>query len=133
MSTAISSAAANTIVVEEFGDKFERPKTKEFIAAMRRWGLDPKEKSMFFMTEVEENVEKSSRNIGTLRMLTPRSLNLFDVLNSEKLVFTQAAVNYLNEIYGYDHEDEDEDEENEEGEEEDEEGSVEDEVSEVAE
>ncbi|CAL5424536.1 unnamed protein product [Camellia sinensis] len=103
ISTAISSAAVNTVVVEEFGDRFEKPKTKEFIALMQRWGIDPKEKSLFLMTEVSENVKLSSRNIGTLKMLTPRTLNLFDVLNSDKLVFTQAAVDYLNEIYGYDY------------------------------
>ncbi|KAJ8437917.1 hypothetical protein Cgig2_031433 [Carnegiea gigantea] len=44
LSTAIASAASagSSIVVEEFGDKFTQPKTKEFIAAMSRWGLDPK-------------------------------------------------------------------------------------------
>lgn len=102
ISTALASAAENGIVVEEFGDKFEKPKTKEFIGLLNRWGIDPKEKSMFLMTEVSDNVRLSSRNIGTLKMLTPRTLNLFDILNSDKLVFTQAAVDYLNEAYGYD-------------------------------
>uniref|UniRef100_A0A1J3CHQ5 Large ribosomal subunit protein uL4c n=1 Tax=Noccaea caerulescens TaxID=107243 RepID=A0A1J3CHQ5_NOCCA len=104
ISTAISSAATSegAIVVEEFGDKFEKPKTKDFLAAMKRWGLDPKEKAMFLMIDVEENVAKSSRNIGTLRMLTPRTLNLFDILNSDKLVLTPAAVEFLNARYGVD-------------------------------
>ncbi|KAG2258856.1 hypothetical protein Bca52824_078150 [Brassica carinata] len=53
---------------------------------MKRWGLDPKEKTIFLMVDVEENVVKSSRNIGMLRKLTQRSLNLFDVLNSNKMV-----------------------------------------------
>lgn len=122
ISTAISSAATSegAIVVEEFGDKFEKPKTKDFLAAMKRWGLDPKEKAMFLMIDVEENVAKSSRNIGTLRMLTPRTLNLFDILNSDKLVLTPAAVEFLNTRYGVDaletdEEDEDEDEDSTEG------------------
>lgn len=114
ISTALSSAAVNTIVVEEFGDKFEKPKTKEFIAAMKRWGLDPKEKSIFLLTEVSDNLRLSSRNIGTLKMLTPRTLNLYDILNADKLVLTPSAVDYLNERYGIDYigdtEDEDEDE-----------------------
>ncbi|XP_057472788.1 50S ribosomal protein L4, chloroplastic-like [Actinidia eriantha] len=103
ISTAISSAAENIVVVEEFGDRFERPRTKDFIELMRKWGIDPKEKSMFLMTEVSDNVVLSSRNIGTLKMLTPRTLNLFDILNSDKLVFTQSAVDYLNEMYGFDY------------------------------
>ena len=113
ISTAISSAAENIVVVEEFGDRFERPRTKDFIELMRKWGIDPKEKSMFLMTEVSDNVVLSSRNIGTLKMLTPRTLNLFDILNSDKLVFTQSAVDYLNEMYGFDYEGEFEDDEKE--------------------
>lgn len=108
ISTAVASAAVNTIVVEDFGDKFEKPKTKEFIAALKRWGIDPKEKSTFLMLELAENVVLSSRNIGTLKMLTPRTLNLFDILNADKLVLTPAAVEYLNERYGVDFEDYDE-------------------------
>lgn len=114
ISTAISSAVENTIVVEDFEDKFEKPKTKEFIALMRRWGLDPKEKSVFLMTEISDNVRLSSRNIGTLKMSTPRTLNLFDILDSEKLVFTRGAVEFLNERYGFDYNEEDDEEEEEE-------------------
>lgn len=114
ISTAMASAAVNTIVVEDFGAKFERPKTKEFIEAMKRWGLDPKEKAMFLMTEVSENVVLSSRNIGTLKILTPRTLNLYDILNAEKVVLTPGAVDYLNERYGIDYVGNDEEEEEEE-------------------
>jgi large subunit ribosomal protein L4 len=102
ISTAMASAAINTIVVEDFGDRFEKPRTKEFIEALTRWGVDPKEKSMFLMTEISDNVRLSSRNIGTLKMLTPRTLNLFDILNADKVVLTRAAVDYLNERYGVD-------------------------------
>ena len=123
ISTAVASAAVNTIVVEDFGDKFEKPKTKEFIAALKRWGIDPKQKSMFLVTELNENVVLSSRNIGTLKMLTPRTLNLFDILNADKLVLTQGAVDYLNGRYGVDFEGETEEEDGDDGEfEEEEEG-----------
>lgn len=114
ISTALSSAAENTIVVEDFGDKFEKPKTKDFIEALKRWGLDAKQKSMFLMMEVPENVDKSSRNIGTLTMLTPRTLNLFDILNCDNMVLTPDAVDFLNGRYGEDYEGEDEGEEEEE-------------------
>ena len=118
----MSSGVENTIVVEHFEDKFEKTKDKEFIALRRRWGLDPKEKSVFLMTEVSDNVRLSSRNIGTLKMLTPRTLNLFDILDSEKLVFTSGAVEFLNERYGFDYNDEDDEEEEESAEEVGEEG-----------
>ncbi|CAM8958441.1 unnamed protein product [Rhodiola kirilowii] len=110
LSTAIASAAASTVVVEDIEGGFEKPSTKEFIAAMRRWGIDPKEKSMFLMTELNDNLVLSSRNIGTLRMLTPRTLNLFDILNSDKLVLTKGAVEYLNQRYGFNEDNDGEDE-----------------------
>ncbi|PKI66458.1 hypothetical protein CRG98_013114 [Punica granatum] len=117
ISTALSSAVESMTVVEDFGDKFPVPKTQEFTAAMRRWGIDPKEKSMFLMTQVADNVKLSSRNIGTLRMLTPRTLNLFDILNAERLVLTPAVVDFLNARYGMDYDgDSEEDGEFEEGE-----------------
>ncbi|KAL0354225.1 UNVERIFIED_CONTAM: 50S ribosomal protein L4, chloroplastic [Sesamum angustifolium] len=110
-STALASAFECTVVVEDIGDKFEKPKTKEFIAMMNRLGLDPKKKSMFFMTEVSDNVRLSSRNIGTLKLLTPRTLNLFDILDSEKLILTKGAVEFLNERYGLDSEEDKEEDE----------------------
>ncbi|KAE8720803.1 50S ribosomal protein L4 [Hibiscus syriacus] len=100
ISTALSSSTENTIVVQDFGDEFEKPKTKDFIEALKGWGLDPKQKSMFLMMDVPEKVDKSSRNIGTLRMLTPRTHNLFDILNCENLVLTLDTVDYLNGRYG---------------------------------
>ncbi|KAL8525701.1 hypothetical protein ACS0TY_015077 [Phlomoides rotata] len=110
ISTALASAVESTIVVEDFDEKFEKPKTKEFIELMKRLGLDPKKKSTFLMTQVSDNVRLSSRNVGTLKMLTPRTLNLFDILNCDKLILTKGAVEYLNERYGVDKEDDDEEE-----------------------
>ena len=113
ISTAIASVAASedALVVEDFKEEFEKgPKTKEFIAVMKRWGLDPKEKAMFFMSKVSGDVMKSCRNIGMLKMLTPTTLNLFDILDSEKLVFMKSAVEYLNAMHGEDAEYEEEEE-----------------------
>lgn len=103
ISTALVSAAtaADAFVIEDFGDQFQAgPKTRDFVAALRRWGLDPTEKALLLTTELPHNVWLSGRNIGTLKMLTPRTLNLFDILDARKLVFTRSAVDYLNERYG---------------------------------
>ncbi|CAF1710222.1 unnamed protein product [Brassica napus] len=69
ISTVIASAAASggAIVVKEFIGRFEKPRKKKFLDAMKRWGLVPKGKTIFLMVDVEENVAKSSRNIGMLR------------------------------------------------------------------
>jgi large subunit ribosomal protein L4 len=103
ISTALASAAVaeDAFVVEEFDEAFASgPKTRDFVAALQRWGLDPKQKAMFFATEFDDNVRLSGRNIGSLKMLTPRTLNLYDILDARKLFFTPAAVEYLNSRYG---------------------------------
>lgn len=106
----------NTVVVEDFAAEFEKPKTKDFIAALRRWGIEPTEKAMFLVMELDQNVVLSSRNIGTMKMLTPRTLNLFDVLNADKVVLTRDTVDYLNSRYGVDYDLEEGEEEEEEDE-----------------
>ncbi|CAL4930276.1 unnamed protein product [Urochloa decumbens] len=120
ISTALASAAVaeDAFVVEEFDEAFASgPKTRDFVAALQRWGLDPKQKAMFFATEFDDNVRLSGRNIGSLKMLTPRTLNLYDILDARKLFFTPAAVEYLNSRYGtsasddYDTDEEDDEEE----------------------
>ncbi|KAF8718804.1 hypothetical protein HU200_025110 [Digitaria exilis] len=120
ISTALASAAVAEVafVVEEFDEAFASgPKTRDFVAALQRWGLDPKQKAMFFATEFDDNVRLSGRNIGSLKMLTPRTLNLYDILDARKLFFTPAAVDYLNSRYGtgvsddFDTDDEDDGEE----------------------
>ncbi|KAF0914019.1 hypothetical protein E2562_026397 [Oryza meyeriana var. granulata] len=103
ISTALASAAVadDAFVVEEFDEEFAAgPKTRDFVAALQRWGLDPKQKAMFFATEFADNVRLSGRNIGSLKMLTPRTLNLYDILDARKLFFTAAAIDYLNSRYG---------------------------------
>ncbi|XP_062194692.1 large ribosomal subunit protein uL4c-like [Phragmites australis] len=77
-------------VLEEFDEAFAAaPKTGEFVSALQRWGLDPKQKAMFFATVFDDNVP-----------LSPRTLNLYDILDSRKLLFTPAAIDYLNSRYG---------------------------------
>lgn len=115
ISTAVVSAATNTIVVEDFGEQFVKPKTKEFIEAMKRWGLDPpEEKAMFLMEEISDNVRLSSRNVPKVKVLTPRTLNLFDILNADKLILSPATVDYLNARYGANCEGESEEDDDEE-------------------
>ncbi|KAG8074375.1 hypothetical protein GUJ93_ZPchr0006g44566 [Zizania palustris] len=103
ISTALASAAVanDAFVVEEFAEEFAGgPRTRDFVSALQRWGLDPKQKAMFFATEFADNVRLSGRNIGSLKMLSPRTLNLYDILDARKLFFTPAAIDYLNSRYG---------------------------------
>ncbi|XP_057827243.1 large ribosomal subunit protein uL4c isoform X3 [Cryptomeria japonica] len=101
ISTALASAAVDSVVIDSFTEKFDTPKTKNFVAALKKWGVQPSEDhALIFTTELSENVRLSSRNIGSLKILTPRTLNLYDILRADKLIFTKDGVEYLNKMYG---------------------------------
>ena len=74
--------------------------------------MDSKDHLLIFTTELPDNVRLSSQNIGTLKILTPKSLNLYDILRANKLIFTKEGVEYLNKTYGLNTSIREEDEEN---------------------
>ncbi|GBG73811.1 hypothetical protein CBR_g17149 [Chara braunii] len=102
ISTAIQSAAPNALVVEDFDEQFadQRPKTKNFIAFLNRLGIASGDHALVMTTTMNENVYKSSRNLKNLKLITPRTLTVYDILRADKVVFTKSAVEYLNNRYG---------------------------------
>ena len=70
------------------------------MAALKRWGVNQGENSLLFSMNPSENLVLSSRNVDTVKLLTPRSLNLYDVLRADKLILTKSAVEYLEQQYG---------------------------------
>ncbi|NJL48364.1 MAG: 50S ribosomal protein L4, partial [Leptolyngbyaceae cyanobacterium SM2_5_2] len=61
--TALQSRVDDLVVVEAFADKFDRPKTKELVEAMDRWGVDVTGKVLLIIAEKQEVVYLSARNI----------------------------------------------------------------------
>ncbi|MEM6838909.1 MAG: 50S ribosomal protein L4 [Cyanobacteria bacterium P01_C01_bin.120] len=91
---------ADTVVVQEFADQLPRPKTREMTAAMERWGIDAADKVLFILDEQSENVVLSLRNIQRVKLIAANNLNIFDLLNADRLVVTAAAVEKIQEVYG---------------------------------
>lgn len=97
--TALMSRAEDLIVVEEFATQLPRPKTKELMAAIARWGVEPDLKVLLILLEKEENVYLSARNVEALQLASATSLNIYDVLNADKIIATAAAVAKIQEVY----------------------------------
>ena len=94
------SRESDLIVVEEFGEKLPRPKTKEMVAAIARWGIESEAKLLLILPEKAETVYLSGRNIANLRMILATNLNVFDILNADKIVTTPSAMAKIQEVYG---------------------------------
>jgi large subunit ribosomal protein L4 len=97
--TALQSRADDLVVVESFEDKFSRPKTRELLDAIVRWGLDPNAKILLVIAERQELVYLSARNIENVKLITAVNLNVHDLLNADYLVITSPALEAIQEVY----------------------------------
>lgn len=98
--TAFASRVDDLIVVEEFNDQLQRPKTKELVSALTRWGSDPENKTLLILSERTENVYLSARNVEKLKLIAADQLNVYDLLNADKIVVTPQALEKIQEVYG---------------------------------
>jgi large subunit ribosomal protein L4 len=97
--TAFASRIDDLIVVEEFNSQMSRPKTKELVAAIARWGSAPENKTLLITSERNDNVYFSARNVENLKMLSANQLNVYDMLNADKIIITSSALEQVQEVY----------------------------------
>ncbi|BBC23044.1 MULTISPECIES: 50S ribosomal protein L4 [unclassified Pseudanabaena] len=100
--TAFTGRAADLIVVEDFAVNLVQPKTKELTQALERWGVVAGSKVLVITDQKEENIVLSARNIRNLQLLAADQLNIFDIVNAEKIVATRSAIAKIHEVYGGD-------------------------------
>ena len=79
--------AGDVVVVDDL--KLGSPKTKEFVGVLS--ALDLKGTALIVSQEVDKNLSLASRNVANVTLATSDSLNTYDVLRSDKLVFTKGA------------------------------------------
>jgi len=80
--------AGDVVVVDSF--KLSTPKTKDFMKAIRALDIDG---TMLVVScgEENKNLTLASRNISYVDVTTSESLNTYDVLRPDKLLFTKSA------------------------------------------
>jgi len=79
--------AGDVVVVDDL--KLSSPKTKDFVGVLS--ALDLKGTALIVSQEVDKNLMLASRNVEKVTLTTSESLNTYDVLRSDKLVFTKGA------------------------------------------
>jgi large subunit ribosomal protein L4 len=100
--TALQGRVEDLVIVQDFAENLARPKTKELLAAMSRWGIEPKAKVLLILADRDDNVYYSARNIEKLKLMGASNLNIFDILAADQIVATEAAIAKIQEIYGDD-------------------------------
>ena len=79
--------------------KFETNKTKEMVNLLNTLEL-VNAKVLLVVEELTDNVCLASRNLGNVKVVLPEEVNTYDVVNSDKMVVTEAAFNKLEEVLG---------------------------------
>jgi large subunit ribosomal protein L4 len=98
--TALTSRADDLVVVQEFSAQLPRPKTKELVAAMTRWGVDSEAKVLLIVDQKYETVYLSARNLSRVKLIQAQNLNVFDLLAADRIVATAEAITKIQEVYG---------------------------------
>ncbi|MDF5712415.1 MAG: 50S ribosomal protein L4 [Rhizonema sp. NSF051] len=97
--TVFASRIADLIVVEEFNEQLQRPKTKELVEAIARWGVDKTSTTLLIVPERQEMVYLSARNVENLKLIVADQLNVYDILHADKIVVTASALEKIQEVY----------------------------------
>ena len=100
LSTAFQSRSEDLIVIEDLSEQFTKPKTKELVQAITRWGIDIQAKIVLVLPEKQENVYLSGRNIAKLKIILANNLNIYDILAADKIIATVTAIAKIQEVYG---------------------------------
>jgi len=81
------------VVLDEL--KLDVPKTKVIADMLKTLDV---QKPLVVTAEWDTNVELSTRNIPGAVVAKSMGLNVYDILNSQKLVITQDAISKLEEV-----------------------------------
>lgn len=93
--SALSTKAKDSeiVVIDDF--EIKEAKTRKAKEILKKLGLV--EKVVVVLDGEHEQTVKALRNIDNIRLVNVAALNVYDVLENKKLVFTKSAINKLTE------------------------------------
>ena len=97
LKSALSAKVAETNLVVIDSIKMEAPKTAEFAKFLKAVGADTK--ALVVTAEADMNVVKSGRNIPGCEVTFANLLNVYDIVNANKLVVDKAALIKIEEVF----------------------------------
>jgi large subunit ribosomal protein L4 len=95
--SALSYKAKDGNIIVLSGLDFKAPKTKEFMSVMNNMNL-AYDKVLIVLPEDNKNVFLSSRNVQGANIVTADSLNTYDIVNANKVVIADGAVEKIENI-----------------------------------
>jgi large subunit ribosomal protein L4 len=97
MKSALSDKVLNKNMIVLDKLVLEDYKTKAVVSMLKALGVDGK--ALVVMPEIDSKVLKSAGNIDGVETTLVNTLNVYDILNSDKIVTTVDAVKKIEEVY----------------------------------
>jgi large subunit ribosomal protein L4 len=88
----------NIICVENV--EMKQIKTKDFVKVLNDLGIERKALFVVDFDEAFDNAYMSLRNLNNVVMTSVEGLNIYDLMNANKLVITKAAAERIGEVLG---------------------------------
>jgi large subunit ribosomal protein L4 len=97
MSALAHKALENSVmVIEDF--TIDAPKTKTYADFLKRFSLQDK-KTLLVVTESNNSVILSARNLKNAKVINASDLNTYDILSANNLVFVESSLQVMDQIY----------------------------------
>ncbi len=96
MKSALTSKVQENEMIVLDNLNFDMPKTKEVVKMLNAFEV---KKTLIVVTESNENVYKSARNIPGVAVVPVNNINVYDILKYENLMITKEAVSKIEEVY----------------------------------
>jgi large subunit ribosomal protein L4 len=87
---SMQNADKNVVIVKDFTPK--DGKVKETVKFLADNKLEKDAKILFVVLEKSEMVLRATNNINTMKVVRPTYLNVFDILNADKIVISESAM-----------------------------------------
>ena len=82
-------------VLEDFN--FDTPKTKAYISLLKSLSFLDK-KTLLVLSEANQNIVKSGRNIQNAKIITANQINTYDVMNAYQLILMESSISKIDTI-----------------------------------
>ena len=93
LNTAIQKSFDKTIVVEDFTGQIDTPKTKKIAEVLNKIVniTDTSQRTLIILSDINNNVKLSLRNLSNITVLHSNTLNVKDILLAHKILVTDKA------------------------------------------
>jgi large subunit ribosomal protein L4 len=96
--SALTYKAKDQMISVLEGFTFNEVKTKSYTEMLNKLSLDNK-KTLLVLPEVDKNIVLSGRNVKNTQVTTVDSLNTYDVLHADQLLFVEGSLEKIENLF----------------------------------